>query len=73
MLSVVLLAASEGGESSQTAFYVAGGALAAFAVLLSLVGLSRASFPGGASGERGVIGLAVVLMAAAMVTAVVTA
>jgi hypothetical protein len=73
MLSVVLFAASEGGEHSLTAFYVAGAALAAFAVLLAIVGLSRASFPGGTSGERAVIGLAALLVAAAMVTSVVTA
>jgi hypothetical protein len=73
MLGIVLLAASEGGETSKTAFYVAGGVLAGFAVLLALVGLSRPDFPGGRGGDRGVIGVAVLLVAAAMITAVATA
>jgi hypothetical protein len=75
MLHGILVLAAEAGESepSKTPFYIAGGILACWAVVLAAIGLSRPSFPGAASGQRVVILISVVLVAAAMTTAVVTA
>ncbi|HSD81092.1 MAG TPA: hypothetical protein VLB47_10535 [Solirubrobacteraceae bacterium] len=72
MLAAVV-AAAEAAETSKTAFYVAGGVLAALAVLLALFGISRASFPGSRAAERGVMAVTVVLVLAAMITSVATA
>jgi hypothetical protein len=71
-IAAVLAAAEAAAETSKTAFYVGGGLLTAFALVLSVVGLSRASFPGTRTAERGVIGVALVLVAGAMITAVAT-
>lgn len=72
-LIALVLAAEEEAEPSKTAFYIFGGLLAAWAVVLSGIGMSSATFPGTVGAKRGVIGLTVVLMAAAMATAVITA
>jgi hypothetical protein len=73
-LFALVLAAEEGvEESSKTAFYIFGGVLAVWAVVLSGIGMSSASFPATVGAKRGVIGLTFVLMAAAMATAVITA
>jgi plastocyanin len=61
------------GEKSKTAFYVAGGVLAAWAVIVSLVGVTRPGFPGGPPGERAVIAVSVLLVALTITMAVVTA
>ena len=61
------------GEKSKTAFYVAGGVLAAWAVVVSLVGVTRPGFPGGSTGERAVIAVSVLLVAFTITMAVVTA
>jgi plastocyanin len=61
-------------EKSKTPFYVAGGVLVVWALILSLaLGLRRPAFPGNLSGERVVITISVVLVLAAMSAAVVTA
>jgi hypothetical protein len=72
-LIALVLAAEEEAEPSKTAFYVFGGLLAVWAVVLSGIGMSSATFPATAIAKRGVIGLTMVLMAAAMATAVITA
>ena len=61
------------GEKSKTAFYIAGGVLAAWAVVVSLVGVTRPGFPGGRPGERAVIAVSVLLVALTITMAVVTA
>jgi hypothetical protein len=71
--AAVVAAAESAAESSKTAFFVAGGLLTAFAVLVALYGITRPSFPGTRSAERGVAALASVLVVLAMVTAVATA
>ncbi len=71
MLHATLMLAAESGPS-KVPFYILGGGLAAWAVVLGLVGLSRPAFPEGGA-ERAVIGVTVVLMLGAMVMAVVTA
>jgi hypothetical protein len=68
---LLVLAAAE--EPSKVPFYVAGGLLAGWAVVLGAIGLSRPEFPGGLTGERGVITISVVLVVATMSMAVVTA
>jgi plastocyanin len=60
-------------ETSKTPFYIAGGVLVVWAVVLAGLGLSRDSFPGGASGGRGVMGISFVFMLGAMGAAVATA
>ena len=60
-------------ESSKTAFYLAGGALALFAVLVSAVGIARHEhFPPSRGVAAAVIGLCGVLVAATMATAIIT-
>jgi hypothetical protein len=77
MLHAILVLAAEAGghghESSKTAFYLCGGLLAGWAVVLAAIGLSRAEFPGTATAERGVMLISAVLVVAAMATAVITA
>jgi hypothetical protein len=68
MLSLFLAAA----EPSKVPFYLAGGVLAAWAVVLSAIGLTRPSFPFGNKGARGVMLISFVLMVVAMATAVTT-
>jgi hypothetical protein len=58
---------------SKTAFYIAGGLLVAWAVVVAALGLQRADFPAGTAAERGVIAVSAVLVVAAMATAVITA
>jgi plastocyanin len=60
-------------EPSQVPFYIAGAVFAAWAVLLSFLGLSRASFPGGRRGQGAVVGISVLLAAVAIGTAIGTA
>ena len=69
--SAFVLAAA--GEKSKVAFYVAGGATAAWAVVLGLLGLSRPDFPGNLGGQRVVIAVSAVLVVASIATAIGTA
>ena len=72
-LLVLAAEAAEEAEPSKTAFYLCGALLAAWAVVLGFIGLRSPDFPGGESGQRGVIGITAVLVVAAMATAVITA
>jgi hypothetical protein len=67
----VLSILAEAGPS-KTPFFIVGGGLAAWAVILAAIGLSRPEFPGGQAAARGVMAISTVLVAAAMVTAVAT-
>jgi hypothetical protein len=69
VLSTLLLAAS---EPSKVPFYLAGGGLALWAVVLAFVGLTRPAFPFNARGQRGVMLVSFVLMAVAIAMAIVT-
>jgi hypothetical protein len=73
MLLALLQAAAEEAEPSKVPFYVAGGLFAAWAIVLFAVGMRTPNFPGSQTAERGLIAVSVVLMAAAMATAVITA
>jgi hypothetical protein len=68
-LAPVLAAAAK----SKTLFYVAGGLLVCWALVVSLgLGLRKPDFPGSAAGQRAVIGITVVLVATTMAMAVAT-
>ena len=56
---------------SKVPFYIAGGALALWAVLIAVHGITPPGFPGSKGGRRGVIGASALLVLAAMWTAVV--
>jgi hypothetical protein len=74
MLSTLFLLAQEAeAEPSKTIYYIAGAALALWAVIVSFLGLRNAEFPGGARAARGVMALSAVLALTAMATAVITA
>ena len=73
MLATLLLAAEEAAEPSKTPFYIAAIALVAFALILSLVGVRRhETFPPSARVQGLLSLLCLVLVAAAMFTAVIT-
>jgi hypothetical protein len=59
-------------EPSKVPFYIAGGGLAAWAVLLAAIGITRPSFPYNAAGQRVVMLISFVLMATAIAMAIVT-
>ena len=68
-MSLFVLAAD---EPSKTPFYIAGGVLAAWAVLVAFVGITVPDFPGSKALARGVMALSAVLVVAAMAAAVIT-
>lgn len=69
----IALAPIMGAEKSKVPFYIAGGALVAWAVMLSLVvGTRRPDFPSNATGARVVIAITTVLVLAAAAMAVET-
>jgi hypothetical protein len=59
-------------EPSKTPFYIAGGVLVLWALVLAGVGLARPAFPNGERGERGVITVSVILVAVTIAMAVIT-
>jgi plastocyanin len=62
-----------GAEKSRVPFYVAGGLLVAWALIVSLgLGLRNADFPGNLTGQRAVMAISAVLVLAAVATAVIT-
>ena len=74
MLSIILAAVEEGAESSKTLFYICGGALAVWAVVVSVIGIrAHETFPPTKSAARGVMTISIVLVLLAMASAVITA
>ena len=69
MLATLLMAAD---EPSKIPFYIAGGALAVWAVVLAGIGINRPGFPGDLRGQRGVIAISLTLMVIAIAMAIVT-
>ena len=60
-------------EKSKVPFYIAGGLLVVWALVLSLgIGMRKPDFPGSAAGQRGVVAISAVLVLAAVATAVLT-
>jgi plastocyanin len=61
-------------EKSKVPFYIAGGVLVVWALVLSLgIGLRRPEFPGSLAGQRAVVAVTAVLVLGAVSTAVLTA
>jgi plastocyanin len=72
-LATLHLAPILGAEKSKVPFYVAGGVLVAWAVIVSLgLGLRRPEFPGSKQGQRAVIAISAALVLAAVATAVIS-
>jgi len=68
-LSVILAAAEHAAEEhhkSELPFFIAGGLLASFAVIISVVGFKKPEFPASDVAARGVMATSAVLVAAAM-------
>jgi hypothetical protein len=72
-LLATILAAEGAAEPSKTPFYVFGGVLAAWAVLVGLLGIVKPDLPAKAAAQAAIMFVTVALVAAAMTTAVVTA
>jgi hypothetical protein len=73
VLELLATAAEGAEETSKVPFYVAGIALTAFAVIVSAIGIrAHGHFPRTQGAARGVMGLAAILVAATMATAVLT-
>jgi hypothetical protein len=73
VLQALITFAAEESEPSKTPFYIAAALLVAWALLLFFVGGRRKdTFPSSKTQARGVMALSVVLVAAAMTTAVLT-
>ncbi len=68
-MRTLLLAAA---EPSKVPFYIAGAVLAAWAVILAGIGLTRPSFPYNVRGQSAVIGLSLLLVIATIAMAIVT-
>lgn len=69
-MSTLLITAAE--ETSKVPFYVLGGVLAVYAVILAAIGLRRPDFPFGAGGARGVMAMTFVLAVLATAASIVT-
>ena len=68
MLGLLIAAA----EPSKVPFYIAGGAFAAWAVVLAWVGLTRPSFPFNVRGQGAVVGVSLLLAVLAIGMAIAT-
>jgi hypothetical protein len=72
LMSTILAAAEHSAEAgaehekSELPFFLIGGCLALFAVVISVIGFKRPDFPGSAAAARGVMGLGVTLVLATM-------
>ncbi len=69
-LTILATASGHAEETSKTPFYLAGGLLALFAVLVGAVGVVKHDFPSTKGASRAVMAIAAVLVAFAMITAV---
>ena len=74
LLSIIIAAAEEAHEeTSKTLFYVCGGLLAAWAVVVSAIGIrAHETFPPTKSAARGVMTISLVLVLLTMASAVIT-
>ena len=73
LATLIAFAAEEAEESSKALFYVCGGLLAVWALVVSAIGIkSHATFPPSQGAARGVMAISAVLVLAAMASAVIT-
>jgi plastocyanin len=70
--AAIHLAPLFGAEKSKVPFYIAGGVLVGWALLVSALGLRRSDFPGNAAGQRAIIVITSLLVVGALSTAVIT-
>ncbi|MGH2948299.1 MAG: hypothetical protein ACRDPC_18935 [Solirubrobacteraceae bacterium] len=71
LIALAVEAAEE--ETSKVPFYILGGVLAAFAVVIAAIGIrGHETFPPTKGGARAVMGLAALLVVATMAAAVLT-
>jgi hypothetical protein len=76
VMSMILAAAegsAEGGATehkSELPFFLVGGCLALFAIVISVIGFKRPDFPGNAGAARGVMALSVTLVLATMISVI---
>jgi plastocyanin len=70
--AVSLLAEATAHEKSKTAFYIAGGTLAGWAVLVGVFGFTHPDFPRSPGQARLLMGISFVLMVAAVSSAAIT-
>lgn len=73
MLLALLSLAAEEAEPSKTAFYVGGGLLVGWAIVLGVLGMMQPDFPSSEGAARGVMGVSAVLTLVALVTVLITA
>ena len=71
-MSAVVHSVLAASEPSKVPFYVMGGILAGWAVVLSAIGLSQADFPGSTSRARAVMAISAVLVLGTVTSAVAT-
>lgn len=72
MIAALLSLATEEAEPSKTAFYIVGGGLAAYAVLLSALGMAKPDFPGSSVAARATMAVSVLFVLAALAAVVAT-
>jgi hypothetical protein len=73
VLATLIAAAEAGHESPKTLFYVCGGLLAAWAVVVAAVGIrAHETFPSSRGTARGVMAISVVLIVATMASTIIT-
>ena len=78
VLATILAAAEAGSEhaagaaeehhKSEAPFFIVGGLLATFAVVISVIGFKRPDFPGDATAARGIMALGATLVVATMIS-----
>lgn len=71
-VTALLVLAAEEAEHTPVAFYIAGGLLAGWAVLLSAIGLARPDFPDSDGTAKGLYGICALLVVAAAATAIIS-
>ena len=70
---IAFAASEEGHESSKTLFYVCGGLLAVWALVVSAIGIrAHETFPPSQGATRGVMAISVALILLAMASAILT-
>ncbi|MEA2232661.1 MAG: hypothetical protein QOD83_2477 [Solirubrobacteraceae bacterium] len=75
-LAFLLAAAEHAAEEhhkSELPFFIAGGLLVAFAIIISVVGFKKPEFPANDQAARGVMALSVALVAGALGSAIYVA
>ena len=72
MFHALVTLAAEHVEPDKTAYYIGGGLLVAWAIALSVIGLSRPDFPENSGAARGVMGASILLTIVTMVTVLAT-